>query len=79
MVVHGFHYNQPQLLRGLKLKKMVKSTAQAQIVPRFKQLRLKFMAQQATFLVDKHLTGRQSKNHLKINRPGGRNNKPTRG
>ena len=36
MVVHGFRYNQPQLLRGLKLKKMVKSTAQAQIFPRFK-------------------------------------------
>ena len=29
MAVHGFLYNQPQLLRGLKLKKMAKSTAQA--------------------------------------------------
>ena len=36
MVVHGFRYNQPQFLRSLKLKKMVKSTAQAQIFSRFK-------------------------------------------
>ena len=33
---------------------MAKSTAQAQIVPRFKQLRLKLKPQQATLLVDEY-------------------------
>ena len=58
---------------------MAKSTAQAQIVRRFKQLKLIFMAQQATRLVDDceqtewnqaHI---EKENHLKINRPDSRN------
>ena len=43
MAVHGFLYNQPQMLRVDKLK-MAKSTAQAKTVPRFKKLMLKLMA-----------------------------------
>ena len=33
---------------------MAKSTAHAQIVPRFNQMRLKLMAQQATLVVDEY-------------------------
>ena len=33
---------------------MAKNTAQAQIAPRFEQLKLKLMVQQATLLVDKY-------------------------
>ena len=36
---------------------MAKSTAQAQIVPKFKQLRLKLIVQQATLLVEAILWG----------------------
>ena len=54
MTVHGFLYNQPHLLRGLKRRRMARSTAQTQIVPRFKEMGLKLMAQRATLSVDEY-------------------------
>ena len=50
MVVHGFRYNQPQLLK-VEAQKWPKLL---QIVSKFKQLRLKLMAQQATLLVEEY-------------------------
>ena len=54
MAVNSFLYNQTHLLR-VKAQ-MAKGTALAQTIPRFKQLRLKLMAQQVTFLADEYQT-----------------------
>ena len=64
---------------GLRLESgQLLSTAPAQIVPSLKQLRLKLTSQQSTLLLnakqkDRTQANIEKKNHLEINRPGGRN------
>ena len=48
---------------------MTKSTAKVQIVPRFKLLRLKLMAQQATVLVDRYETDRVNQSSCRKEKP----------